>query len=115
MIGEKLESRHEVWVLRFFDGSKICTTIYADFTEKTVTVKNHITNPVKTVFGNNNNPTWEDFQLFLEERCVPRQRAGLREYLEAIGQCEYDPFSIIQKTAGRMAEDRQWIEMEALK
>ena len=67
--------------------------------------------PVKTAFGNNPHPTWDDFQAFLEERCIPRQRAGLREYLEAIGVAEYDPLQIIQKTKGRMAEDQQWLEV----
>ena len=52
-----------------------------------------------------------DFQAFLEERCIPRQRAGLREYLEAIGVAEYDPLQIIRKTQGRMAEDQQWLEV----
>ena len=49
--------------------------------------------------------------MLLEERCVPRQRAGLREYLEVIGVGEYDPLEIIRKTAGRMAEDSQWLEL----
>jgi hypothetical protein len=47
----------------------------------------------------------------LEERCIPRQRAGLREYLEAHGLDEYDPLAIIKKTKGRMAEDDQWMEV----
>jgi len=67
-----------------------------------------------TAFGNNTLPTWEDFKLFLEDRCLPRQRAGLQEYLDAIGVGEHDPIEIISKTAGRMAEDNQWLEMEAL-
>lgn len=60
-------------------------------------------------------PSWLDFLNFLEERCIPRDRAGLREYLETIGVDEYDPIEIIQKTFGRMAEDGQWLEMEVLK
>lgn len=44
----------------------------------------------------------------------PESRAGLREYLEAIGLEEYDPLEIIRKTAGRMAEDQQWLEVEEL-
>lgn len=111
----KVALGHDVRLLRFFDDSKLCTTIYTDFTDKTLTAKNHITNIVKTAFGNNILPTWDDFQFFLEERCVPRQRAGLREYLEAIGQDEYDPFAIIQKTGGRMAEDEQWIEIKVMR
>ena len=76
-----------------------------------MSAKNHVVDPVKTAFGNNPRPSWADFQAFLEERCVPRQRAGLREYLEAIGVAEYDPLQIIQKTKGRMAEDQQWLEV----
>ena len=59
-------------------------------------------------------PTWDDFQNFLEERCIPRARAGLREYLEALGLDEYDPLEIIKKTSGRMAEDQQWIEIKVI-
>jgi len=105
-------SKHDVRVLRFFDGNRLCTTIYADFTDEKVIAENHISDPVKTAFGNNFSPTWEDFQFFLQERCIPRQRSGLRAYLEAIGVGEYDPIEIISKTAGRMAEDNQWLEME---
>lgn len=60
-------------------------------------------------------PNWEDFQRFLEDRCIPRQRAGLREYLETLGLDEYDPLAIIEKTGGRMAEDQQWLTIEVLK
>lgn len=76
-----------------------------------MSAENHVADPVKTAFGNNPRPTWDDFQAFLEERCIPRQRAGLREYLEAIGVAEYDPLQIIRKTQGRMAEDQQWLEV----
>ena len=109
----KSASGHDVRILRFFDGGKICSTICADFTDETLAVENYVADPVKTAFGNNLLPTWADFQSFLEERCVPLQRAGLREYLEAIGLDEYNPLAIIRKTGGRMAEDNQWIEMEA--
>ena len=50
----------------------------------------------------------------MEERCIPRQRAGLKEYLEALGLNEYDPLSILQKTRGRMAEDDQWMEVQII-
>lgn len=106
---------HDVRILRFFDGDKLCSTICADFTDETLTVENYVADPVKTAFGNNMLPNWADFQSFLEDRCVPRQRAGLREYLEALGLDEYAPLSIIQKTGGRMAEDEQWIEVEVPK
>lgn len=111
----RLARRHEVRVLRLYDGDTLCSTIYADFTGQAVAVENQPVPLVKTAFGNNPLPSWEDFQRFLEERCVPPQRAGLREYLEALGLEEYDPLAIIEKTGGRMAEDRQRLTMEVLK
>jgi len=111
----KLEQKHDVRRFLFYDGDILCSSIHADFTDETLTSQNHINDPVKTAFGNNPLPSWEDFQAFLEERCIPRGRAGLREYLETVGVDVYDPMEIIGKTAGRMAEDGQWLSVEKLK
>ena len=102
---------HDVKTFLYRDGRKICTRIFADFTDKTVCIENRTKNLVKTAFGKNTMPTWDDFMAFLEERCVPRERAGIREYLEALGLDEYDPLEIVMRTQGRMAEDDQWIEV----
>ncbi len=106
---------HKLCVLRFYDANRLCSTILADFTDHTLRVRNENVELVKTAFGKNELPFWEDFAQFLEERCVPRARSGLREYLDAIGVAEYDPMEIIRKTQGRMAEDQQWLEVEELK
>lgn len=111
---QKQKQGHELSRLCFYNGDTLCTTIIADFTDKTLVVENHIDDPVKTAFGNNPLPDWADFQAFLQERCIPKERAGLREYLESLGLAEYDPLEIIQKTAGRMAEDSQWLEVEVI-
>lgn len=111
----QLARGHQIRILRLYDGDVLCSTIYVDITEQTVMVENQAVPPIKTAFGNNPIPTWDDFQRFLAERCIPRQRAGLREYLEALGLDEYDPLAIIEKTGGRMAEDQQWLTMEVLK
>lgn len=105
---------HDVRKFSFYEVDKLCTTIYADFSDETLIAENHIDDPVKTAFGNNTLPDWADFQEFLEDRCIPRERAGLREYLEVLNLTEYNPLEIIQKTKGRMAEDQQWLEMEVL-
>ena len=102
---------HDVKTYIFHDGDKVCTRIIADFTDKTVCADNYIDDPIKTAFGKNTMPTWEDFMSFLEERCIPQERAGIREYLETIGLDEYDPVQIVKKTRGRMAEDAQWLEV----
>lgn len=113
-ISTKQAHGHSLMKLLYFDGDNLCTTIIVDETEHVLRVENHTGRVVKTAFGNNPAPAWEDLQHFLEERCIPHARAGLREYLEAIGVEEYDPMEIIKKTEGRMAEDDQWIRIEVL-
>lgn len=112
---QQLARGHQVRVLRLYEGEELCSTIYADFTQQAVVVENQPVSHIKTAFGNNLFPDWEEFQDFLAERCISRQRAGLREYLEAFGLDEYDPLAIIEKTGGRMAEDQQWLSIEVLK
>ena len=105
---------HKLIGIRYYNQNTLCTLIYADRTARDLCVENYTDNLVKTAFGKNNLPTWEEFETFLEERCIPRQRAGLKEYLEALGLNEYDPLSILQKTKGRMAEDDQWMEVQII-
>lgn len=112
---QKRALQHDVKCLRYFNGDVLCTVIYADFTDKTLAVENHTDALVKTAFGKNELPTWDDLTSFLEERCVPRQREGLQSYLESLGLDHYDPLDIIRRTGGRMAEDQQWLAVEDLK
>lgn len=97
--------------LNLYNGDKLCTSITADFEKRIVEAENYTDVMIFTAFGRNQNPTWEDFEFFLKERCMPETRAGLREYLEDIGVGEYDPLAIIRVTQGRMAEDNQYIEI----
>lgn len=113
--GKKLAMGHRLYSLRYYDGSRLCTLIYADFTDKTIQVENHTKTLIKTAFGKKAVPTWEDFVAFLEERCIPKGRAGLQDYLADMGLDEYDPLEILKKTKGRMAEDQQWLEIEEIK
>ena len=113
-LNSKKSLGHRLMKLEFYDGESLCTKIVVDFTDKTLSVQNTTEHIVKTVFGKNEVPTWDDFQDFLEERCVPRNRSGIREYLETIGVEEYNPLEIIKKTNGRMAEDNQWIKWEEI-
>ena len=55
------DAGHDVRTFRFYDGQRLCTTIRADFTARTVSVENYVADPVKTAFGNNPHPTWADF------------------------------------------------------
>ena len=113
-IDKKKTLGHKLMKFEFYDGELLCTKIIADFTDETLSVVNVTENIVKTAFGKNETPTWNDFLNFLEERCVPRSRSGIREYLETIRVEEYNPLEIIKKTNGRMAEDNQWIRWEEM-
>lgn len=97
--------------LNFYNKDTLCSSILADYTDKQVKIENYINDKFHTAFGVNENPSWEDYLSFLEDRCVPRKRAGLRQYLDALGVDEYEPLEIIRKAKGRMAEDNQWIEV----
>ena len=111
----RIEQGHELLEIRYYNNDYLCTLIYADRTAKDLLAENYTEQTVKTAFGKNRFPSWADLESFLEERCIPRQRAGLREYLEALGLSEFDPLAIIRKTEGRMAEDDQWMEVRELK
>ena len=90
-ISQKKAMGHNLKKLSFYDDKEVCTVICADFTDKTLKAKDYTDDIVKTAFGNNKLPVWEDFMNFLEERCIPKERSGIREYLEAIGVAEYNP------------------------
>lgn len=107
-------NRNKLLQLQFFHGDSLCTTILADETAEKVLIENHTSDPLYTAFGVNDNPGWQDYQNFLEERCIPKSRAGLQEYLNAIGVDEYNPLEIVSKTKGRMAEDQSWLEVTEL-
>ena len=111
---QKKSLGHDVRIMNYYDDKELCTVIYADFSDETLKAENHTSDIVKTAFGNNKLPTWADFKAFLEDRCIPRSRGGIREYLEAIEVADYNPLEIIKKTKGRMAEDRQWIEIKRI-
>ena len=108
------ECGRKILILSYYDEKTLCTKIAVDYNEKSLCVENYVPSVLRTAFGNNLEPTWEDYLVFLEERCLPKTRAGLREYLDEIGVVEYDPLEIIKKTSGRMAEDQQWIKLEVL-
>lgn len=106
---------HKVLLLSCYSGDTLCARIVADETAQKLRVENLVSDFLKLPFGNNQDPGWEDYLHFLESRCIPKTRAGLREYLEAIGVDRYDPLEIIRKTQGRMAEDAIWLTVEEIK
>ena len=76
--------------------------------------KNFTDNSINTAFGIKSNASWQDYNDFLKDRCIPESREGLKYYLNSIEVDEYNPLEIIKKTKGKMAEDNQWLDVEVL-
>ena len=107
-------AKDRAFLLYYYAGESLSTKIAANFTKRTLCVENYTEYFLHTAFGRSSTPTWDNFETFLEERCIPRARSGLREYLETHGLDRYDPLEIIKKTGGRMAEDDHFIRIEEI-
>ena len=97
-------------ILHLMDPEGLCTVIDADYKNRIVRIENHTDLLIHRAFGVKENPTWEDYENFLRDRCFPETRYHLKWVLKDLGLDFYDPLEIIRKTQGRMAEDHQWIE-----
>lgn len=97
--------------MKYMHRDTLCSMIDIDFKHKKIYVTNQTDKILLRAFGVVTEPTWEDFQEFLESRCFPRTRAGLKDILRDLDLDSYDPLQIIEKTRGRMAEDHQWIQV----
>ena len=92
--------------------STVCTVIDVDEAERKVRIKNYIDKPLFRAFGVNTEPSFDDYERFLESRCFPRERDMIKLELKRLDIPFYDPIMIIEKTQGRMAEDDFWIRIE---
>lgn len=93
----------------FMHDDKMCTRIFIYFIEERIEIENYTVNNIDRAFGCIEHPTWEQFMCFIEGRCFPRTRDGMKYILRDLDIQSFDPWQIIQKTEGRMAEDRHWI------
>lgn len=98
--------------LHYMYHDQLCTIIDVDDSARHVKIKNFVADPVLRAFGKEEYPSYEDYEAFLESRCFPRTRDKMKIVLRELNLPFYDPFMIIQKTQGRMAEDDFWIRIE---
>ena len=98
-------------IIEFRNKRGVGTTIYADFEKREIHIENHTDHILDTAFGINEHPTWEQFEKFLESRCMPRTMHHVEWLLADIGLDHYDPLSIIEKTNGRVAGDNYWLDI----
>ena len=87
-----------------------CTIIDVDFLNQRIMVQNKTKDMLHRAFGVIEKPTWNDFELFLKERCFPATRGNAKEILKELQLTAYDPLQIVEKTRGRTAEDDMWLK-----
>lgn len=95
-------------------GHKPMTVIDVDFLNKKIKIQNRTNDIYDRAFGRVENPNWEQFEIFINERVIPKTRIDLDKALKVIGVDHYDPFLIIAKTRGRMEGDRFWLRMKKI-
>lgn len=87
-----------------------CTVIDVDFLNQRVMIQNKTKDMLHRAFGIVEHPTWDDFELFLKDRCFPATRGDAKELLKELQLTSYDPLQIAEKTKGRTAEDDMWMK-----
>lgn len=95
--------------MAYMNHDDLCTTIDIDFKHEKIYIQNYTDQIPLRAFGVVTEPTWEDFEYFLEDRCFPRTRDHAKDILREMGLPFYDPLLIIEKTQGYMEGDHQWI------
>lgn len=98
--------------LWYMHRQNLCTLIDVDEMKHQVIIKNYTDNVLFRAFGNTENPSFEQYKEFLESRCFLESRDKMKLVLKDLDLPFYDPFMIIEKTEGRMAEDDFWIRIE---
>lgn len=108
---KKLNEKEYDMQLNYMYNDKICAVIEVDERNRRVAVKNYTNILIFRPFGSIEEPTFEDYEEFIESRCFPRSRDKMKIQLEILDLPFYDPLLIIEKTQGRMAEDDFWIDI----
>lgn len=91
-----------------------CTVIDVDFLGHKVSIQNKTDDILHRAFGVLEQPTWNDFENFLRDRCFPQTRGNCNELLRNLSLTDYDPLQIVEKTKGRLADDEMWLRLRYL-
>ena len=105
------EKTFPIW-LYYMHKQTVCTVIDVNELKREVKVRNYTDHVIFRAFGVEEEPSYEQYLEFLESRCFPRSRDKMKLILKDLDLPFYDPFMIIEKTEGRMAEDDFWIKIE---
>ena len=98
--------------LWYMYNQMVCTIIDVNELKREVRIYNCTDNVMFRAFGVTEKLDFEMYTEFLESRCFPEGRDKMKLVLKDLNLPFYDPFMIIEKTEGRMAEDDFWIRIE---
>lgn len=98
--------------LWYMHEERVCTLIDVDENNRQISIKNYTNKVMFRAFGKIEKPTFGQYEDWLESRCFPKERDKMKLILKDLNLPFYDPMMIIEKTEGRMAEDRFWIKIE---
>ena len=110
----KIKVPEKKFALRIYymHRQNICTIIDVNEMQREVKIWNYTDHVMFRAFGVNECPDYQDYREFLESRCFPESRDKMKLILKDLDLPFYDPFMIVEKTEGRMAEDDFWIRIE---
>lgn len=111
----RLPDKDYTYRIDYMLGHKPMTIIYVDFLNKRIKIQNRTNDIYDRAFGKIENPDWNAFEIFLNERVLPKSRIYLEKALEYLKIDHYDPFVIITKTKGKMEGDKFWMKVRKLK
>ena len=98
--------------LWYMHDQTVCTLIEVNEVKRDIKIRNYVENLMFRAFGVEEHPDYKMYLEFLESRCFPEGRDKMKLILKDLDLPFYDPFMIIEKTEGRMAEDDFWIKIE---
>lgn len=98
--------------MTYMNGQKVCTVIDVDFINEKIAIKNRTDDILHRAFGVVEEPTWQQFQEFLADRCFPETRGNIKSVLKDLKLDSYDPLQIVEKTKGRTTDDGLWIKFK---
>lgn len=99
----------------FMYNDEICTMMFVDYLNQNIQIFNQTQDILHRAFGNNENPTWDDFENFLRERCFSENRGDTKYILDLLNIDSYDPIQIINVTHGKIYDDDQWLRITGRK
>ena len=98
--------------LKYMWKNDCVADIEYDFMSRKVFVINYTDVIWKRPFGVHLDPSFQDFENFLESRCFPKDRVNRDQLLEDMGLFAYSPYGIVKIMHGVQSDDYGWILFE---